>query len=315
MAVSSGWTHTGLLKTAGVAPDAYSDGIIFEAEQGGMILSQDMSDPDNPVDTSIVDRVVIDPGEDLYLPKLGRESVTTYYAKTTTDGTTYSKSTDLQGNQIVFSAIDDAAIQLQEKFQYIAIAHAKPTWHKMSQSRRLSYLNGRMLMMGKALRRAREASVLSLAAPGLIPSANQINAAAPAHITSDDLSEIHKIMGVNYGSGEVVFGLVHPNEIPYLRAIFGYQQTGIPTGPNVFLTFADGQLVIRTHLDVYDDGVDGYHGMFWIPDAIGFASVSEMEIDDWYDGDTKSYKTSPDTDYAFGLQDNTRVVTIQTPQA
>lgn len=302
MAVATGWTHGGLLQTAGIAPSAYGMDIYLAAEQRQMIVP-------------LVDSKSVEPGEDIYIPKLGTESVTTLYAKTTTDGSTYSKSTDLQGQQISFAAIDDSAVQMMEKFQYVGMAHSKVAWDRMPQARKIAYLNGRRSQAQAALARAKDASLLSLANPSLVTSGNQINSGSPLNFRADDLGTILEAFQTNNGYGDI-FGCLHTSQLATLVGIeklTRYNWTGIPGSVRRDLVFTFGPLTIFTHNDVYSDGTDGYHGLFWMPQAIGFRDVIGMDVDDWYDGDTKSYKTSPDTDYAYATVDNTLVVTVQTP--
>ena len=303
MAVSSGWTHGGLLQTAGVAPSAYGMEIHLAAEQMQIVVP-------------LVDSKTIEPGEDLYIPKLGQETVTTLYAKTTTDGTTFTKSTDLQGNQISFSAIDDSAVQLMEKFQYVGMAHAKPAWDRMPSGRKMNYINGRKTLASKALARAKDASILTLANPGLITTANEMYADAPEHWTYETVKDLLTLYKTSLASGPL-YVMAPISELPYLIDIEQFHRfnwTGVSGGVAKDLVFTFGPLTVFTHADVYDDTVDGLHSLAWVPEAIGFRDVRGLEVDDWYDGDTKSYKTSPDTDYAYGIVDATQVFTIQNPR-
>lgn len=308
MSIASGWTHGGLLQTAGIAPASYGDDIYFAAEEMLEVVPT-------------VDAQTIEPGEDLFIPKLGQETVQTHYAKTTADGSTFTKSTDNQGSQITFAAIDDTAVQMVEKFQYVGMAHSRVAWNRMPQSRRLAYLNGRKMMASKALQRSKDASILSLALPGLHLAANQLNSTTPADITMNDVyTIIQKFREASWR--EDIFGWLHPSQIPALMAqgekFFNYSTTGVAGGAPRDLTFTFANLTIKFHPDVYSDGADGYHGLFYAAgpmSSIGYREVGTVTVDDWYDGDTKSYKTSPDTDYAYALVDNTLALTLQTPSS
>ena len=303
MTLQTNWTSVGLLGTAGVAPAAYADELYLAAEQKQLIVP-------------LVAEKPADPGQDLFIPKLGLSTAVTRYSNLTTDGTTYSVTTS-EGQDLTYEALDDSPVQFMEKFQYVAMAYDKIAWNRMAIPKRLSFINGWKKQASGALARAGDASILSLALPALIPSANQINSAAAAHFTFDDIGTVLKLLKKNNGDGEFI-GVLHSDEIPYLintPQLTQFMWTGRSDSVRKDLVFVYGPLTIFTHNDVYDDAVDGFHGMFFSRDAVGYRSRSTMSMDDWYDPNTKSYKTSPDIDYCYGAKETSLIVTLQTPRS
>lgn len=298
-------TTSGLLATAGIAPDGYGEDIALEA------VNEELMRP-------LVDNKEVEPGDDLYIPRVGNRAVRTYARKNASG--TYT--TDNRGSQITFSALDDTAVQLAEAFEYDALQVDRKTWNKMTDSKRRSYLAAEAEQMGATLAEARDSSLMGLADPTLIPSANQIQGGTPLAIASLNWAKIASgitLLGQRKQRGPyfAVFPMNCWGQLSAIEQLTRFNWTGMAggPGPRPRMAFMAGDLTIFCHNNVFNDGSDGNHAMMWGPGGVGFVNVQSVQIDDWYDEETKSYKTSPDQDYAYGLiwagATNCRVVTIE----
>lgn len=303
MALSGNESGAGALKTAGWAPPVYSLLVVSQSDQVSLVWPT-------------MRNTRVGPGEDSFIPKVNRRTPRPIFVKTSTDGVTFTRTTDNSGNEITPDVIDAVAAQLHEESQYLGAMYPKDAWNRLPVNRRQAVLTAQAEADGRALARIKDKAVLALAISGLVPSANRLQAGAPANFSSTTLDAIMtRCHAAFMSAGTTVHVWLPPGQRQHVRAvndIWEYSKTGRPVGLNAPEdAFFYGNVVFHFHNDVRTSAGVAYC-LFYDEQAMGGEDVA-MDVDDVYLAQYKSYLVSPDIDFKYGILDNERVGYIEVP--
>jgi len=275
LSAGTGWTHTGLLSTAGHLPDAW-----------GAEIALDL--PNKSVMMPLVEAYSMAPGDSMYLPKMGARTVTARVRGSAQD----------EGEAIVFSALSDTQGTFTKRAAYDGMAYDYLAINDLGPERLAASVNAHKDQAVRAMANDVDGQLLSLYA-----SATYNVGGNTSDFAASDLAEgVRRLQVANAPP-------------PYYCVLPATQWDHLAADSSIVQSQIRGDAVIPSNAGLTDGfnyhGVKIYttgnvpvadnvaHGLVFSSAGIKLIMRSAPTIKDWDDPDTMSMKTIIWQDFAY----------------